>query len=530
MVEAEWYSLVSVASSGIAVVLAAYVLRRIPNRRAGDAFVMAMAFFLLAAVFAHLLRTSTLDPAGSNEVPLLFARLFYFFHMLAVGFVAAFLGAYFLGFQLLRRRGVNLGLQISLLAIAILVAAQVAQLESEAYYGVVVESPGALLSLAAFASVYALLAITTLLKTLVSNQDPIVRKQALLMLGGILIHAAAAEPYAYSRIVLDAYPPPLLTVSALAMATLFAFALLRFRMFVVSPRNEDPVPYAPAFDLKPGRAYFVREHRPTIAFQALAEATRRGRPGLVVTRLVPDAVREDYDLPETPILWLTSTMGTNRVPPTHGEMLQALVAAFAEASRESVVVLEGLDYLARYAGSEAALRTLQVLRDLVTSHEGSIAVSFDPALVDDETRGAVERDFDPLALPAPRAPALEEVFVIHQSGLLVAHETRQTDSNVDRDAMAGMLTAVMNFARVSFSEGSDELRRLELGEKTVLIERGRHLILACVFRGTLAAEIDAEMRVFIGRAERRYGPLLEAWDGDVEGVSGVRAMTARLFI
>src|SRR5256885_12395947 len=97
MVEAsQWYSLISVSSSSVALLLAAYVVRKIPNRRAGDTFVVAMVFFVLAGTFAYLLRTSTLDYYGSKSGPLAIARLFYFFHMLAVGFTASFIGQYFL--------------------------------------------------------------------------------------------------------------------------------------------------------------------------------------------------------------------------------------------------------------------------------------------------------------------------------------------------------------------------------------------------------------------------------------------------
>jgi hypothetical protein len=53
---ATWYSLVSVSTSSVALFLAAYVVRKVPNRRAGDTFVVAMTFFLLAAVFAFLSR------------------------------------------------------------------------------------------------------------------------------------------------------------------------------------------------------------------------------------------------------------------------------------------------------------------------------------------------------------------------------------------------------------------------------------------------------------------------------------------
>ena len=62
MVEpAQWYSLISLASSSLALLTSAYVVRKIPNRRAGDTFVMAMVFFVLAGTLAYLLRTSSID-------------------------------------------------------------------------------------------------------------------------------------------------------------------------------------------------------------------------------------------------------------------------------------------------------------------------------------------------------------------------------------------------------------------------------------------------------------------------------------
>src|SRR5438094_9314636 len=134
MVEAsQWYSLISIASSSVAVAVSAYVVRKIPNRRAGDTFVLEMVFFVLAGTFAELLRTSTLNYYGSNSGPVAIARLFYFFHMLAVGFTASFIGQYFLGFELMRRRVVNLFLQVSVVVVAVGATPQVDPVSD--YYG-----------------------------------------------------------------------------------------------------------------------------------------------------------------------------------------------------------------------------------------------------------------------------------------------------------------------------------------------------------------------------------------------------------
>src|SRR5438876_10933827 len=96
--------------------------------------------------------------------------------------------------------------------------------------------------------------------------------------------------------------------------------------------------------------------------------------------------------------------------------------------------------------------------------------------------------------------------------------------------MSGMLTAIMNFARVSFAVGADELRRLELGDRTVVIERSPKFILAVAMTGKPSAEVQVEMRIFLERAERRYGPLMAKWTGHPQEIPGLQAMTSRLFL
>src|SRR2546422_68961 len=434
MVEAsQWYSLISVGSSSLALLAAAYVVRKIPNRRAGDTFVLAMVFFVLAGTFAYLLRTSTLD-YGTNSGPLTFARLFYFFHMLAVGFTASFIGQYFLGFEIMRRRLVNLFLQVSLLVVAIGVTTQVTTLENEyGGIGVVVEDVWARGSLALFATLFMSTALAVLIRTLIRNKDLVVRKQAMLMAAGVAIHGTGAESYAYLRIFAELYPPPYLTITAFAMAALFAVAVLRYQMFVVTPQKEEPV----------------------------------GVP-------------------------------------------------------------QGIEYLSNYLEAARVVRLLNTVRDLVTAGDGVLLASTDPGALDEATAAVLDREFEPLAVPEKVGYEVEDVFVIEGGGLLLTHASRSDGADVDPDVMAGMLTAIMNFARVSFAGGADELRRLELGDQTVVIERSPKFIVAVAITGKPPAEVQEEMRIFLERAERRYGPMMARWTGDPMEFPGLQAMTSRL--
>ena len=314
------------------------------------------------------------------------------------------------------------------------------------------------------------------------------------------------------------------------MAGCFALAVLRYKMLVVTPQKEEPIKLPRRFELKGGRAYLFRERRPKLVFLALAEAVRHGSLGLVITRRAPMEVREDYDLPATAIVWLTSSLGQNHLAPMPPEMLERVVREFVAKQPAAVVALEGVEYMANYVGTERLVRCLHTVRDLATSSGGVLLVSADLGALQEPITAMLERDFEPLALPAKIGGSVEDVFVIDGSGVLLTHASRGEEADTDPDVMAGMLTAIMNFARVSFAEGSDELRRLELGKKTVVIERSPRFILAVSVAGLAPAEMREEMRVFLERAERRYGPLMSSWSGDVGAVAGLQAMTSRLFL
>lgn len=80
---------------------------------------------------------------------------------------------------------------------------------------------------------------------------------------------------------------------------------------------------------------------------------------------------------------------------------------------------------------------------------------------------------------------VEQLFVIHpESGLLIDHLSAPGVQALSPDMVAGMLTAIVDFARDSFHVSRQEgIDALELGDLTVWIERGPMATLAAVIRG-----------------------------------------------
>jgi OOP family OmpA-OmpF porin len=119
---------------------------------------------------------------------------------------------------------------------------------------------------------------------------------------------------------------------------------------------------------------------------------------------------------------------------------------------------------------------------------------------------------------------VEEVFLIHaETGLLLQHVSRAEATGKDPDQISGMLTAIQDFVRDSFSVGgADSLEALRVGELAVFIERGPEAVVAGVVRGTAPPAIRRLFEDAVEAVHRRFGPELEAFSGDAGGLDASR--------
>ncbi len=118
---------------------------------------------------------------------------------------------------------------------------------------------------------------------------------------------------------------------------------------------------------------------------------------------------------------------------------------------------------------------------------------------------------------------IEEVFLVYRDGILISHLSRTMVEEKDRDVLSGMLTAVQDFVKDAFKYGEHrELHQMEFGDYSILIERGKHVYLAVVYRGRDSAMIRKKVRSVLDSVEDAYGKVLQTWDGSMEAVVGTR--------
>jgi len=129
-----------------------------------------------------------------------------------------------------------------------------------------------------------------------------------------------------------------------------------------------------------------------------------------------------------------------------------------------------------------------------------------------------------LASRIPRPYALENIFLIHNDGRLVAHVSKEDNTNLDKDVVSAMFTAVQEFVKDSFQKGEVGLKKLEIGDKKVTIEKGQSAYVALIYSGWPAKETFENLPMLMRDIEERYKGRLGKWNGTMKTVRGVDKM------
>lgn len=111
---------------------------------------------------------------------------------------------------------------------------------------------------------------------------------------------------------------------------------------------------------------------------------------------------------------------------------------------------------------------------------------------------------------------VKQVFLIHaQTGLLLHQETDGSVEAENADMISSMLTAIQDFVSDSFDSEKDQpLETVEVGELTLLMERGAQVVVAAVTYGTTPANYREVLNKTMLRIQRQFAFELNAFEGD----------------
>jgi len=112
---------------------------------------------------------------------------------------------------------------------------------------------------------------------------------------------------------------------------------------------------------------------------------------------------------------------------------------------------------------------------------------------------------------------VEQIFLIHKkTGIVLEHVVIEDAIIQDPDLVSGMLTAIQDFVKDSFSFNSDDdLETLRIGsDRTIWIEKGEYALIASVIRGTPPLDLRVQYQELIEEIHIKSSAALEHFNGD----------------
>jgi len=119
-----------------------------------------------------------------------------------------------------------------------------------------------------------------------------------------------------------------------------------------------------------------------------------------------------------------------------------------------------------------------------------------------------------------RRPKIEQVFLMHRSGMLIRHWAVSASPVRDIDILSAMFIILKEFVRDSFREKKGGLSEMHFGDSRLLLAEGQHSILATVVSGGRMNGIPGQIQAAVNDFEGRNGGSLPDWTGRLEVLDG----------
>lgn len=183
------------------------------------------------------------------------------------------------------------------------------------------------------------------------------------------------------------------------LALLIIFQIYRwYRVYIQSQQYKVPEGQAkvlkkpiPRYQLMYGSSYLLLEAKSTESYKLFSSYISRGSKGLLITRVFPARIKKQYKLGNTIVLWLSRTQASKAINPTNLGALLDEVTEFIKKNSNTLVLLDGLEYLIIENDFERVLKFINGLEDEIAVNNSRLLVSLNPNVLDPEKKALLEK-------------------------------------------------------------------------------------------------------------------------------------------
>ena len=180
------------------------------------------------------------------------------------------------------------------------------------------------------------------------------------------------------------------------------------------------------------------------------------------------------------------------------------------------------------------------IRRAITEYFKTLVQSFDQAMQHSFSVQGVRwrfeairtgKSFSEVALLHSLVYRVEQVFLFHrETGLLLHRVVAPEVAAMDADMMAGMMSALQDYARDSFHLAKDDtLKEFEVGELNAWVEQGPKAVLVAAIRGQAPQAYRLKLREVMERVHAVFGKRLDDFSGDASAFDATEDLLVESF-
>ena len=173
--------------------------------------------------------------------------------------------------------------------------------------------------------------------------------------------------------------------------------LLRFKYNIIT-NGEEEAPFPIKYEIPPGKSFLIYEKKYEKSFEIFKDLVTHNISGLAITRTPPGSIKKLYGLEKTPFIWLSKIEGQNTISPIYLNSLMNLITDFVNKVKDSIVILEGLEYLIAQNNFEIVLKFIQALRDFILIENSHLIMPLNKDAFNQKELTQLEKELDVLKL------------------------------------------------------------------------------------------------------------------------------------
>jgi PAS domain S-box-containing protein len=163
--------------------------------------------------------------------------------------------------------------------------------------------------------------------------------------------------------------------------------------FEINPAVENTLKSEMKYSLDGGESFLIENSQLDKSFDIFLDCVTHGIQGFSICRTHPKKIRRRYGLKKTPILWLSTSGAENSIDPKDLAKINHIINEFLKKVSNSVVLLEGIEYLIIQNDFDPVIKTIHSLNDYITISNSRLLIPVNPKTLSEKELSILEKEF-----------------------------------------------------------------------------------------------------------------------------------------